>query len=99
MGDCDTYVHVPNTFSPNNDDINDVFLPVVSGGVENYEFEIFDRWGELIFTTSDPTAGWDGSVKSTIAQEGVYVWKINYRNGFLPSANSEQLIGHVTLLR
>ena len=98
-GDCDTYVHVPNTFSPNNDDINDVFLPVVSGNVENYELQIFDRWGELIFTTSDPTVGWDGSVISTIAQEGVYVWKIRYRNNLLPKANSERIIGHVTLLR
>ncbi|MBK6945866.1 MAG: gliding motility-associated C-terminal domain-containing protein [Flavobacteriales bacterium] len=99
VGDCDMYVHVPNAFTPNNDDINDVFLPVVSGNVENYKLEIFDRWGELIFTTSDPTIGWDGSVKGTIAQDGVYVWKINYRMGNVPAANSERIIGHVTLLR
>ncbi|MFZ1331381.1 MAG: gliding motility-associated C-terminal domain-containing protein, partial [Flavobacteriales bacterium] len=99
VGDCDTYVNVPNTFTPNNDDINDVFLPVVSGTVENYKLEIFDRWGELIFTTSDPTIGWDGSVKTTIAQDGVYVWKINYRVGNAPAANAERIIGHVTLLR
>jgi gliding motility-associated-like protein len=69
---------LPNAFTPNADGLNDGFGPV-GYNFENfqaYEFMIYDRWGEKIFETSDPTVLWNGSLNNTkkICQDGVYVW-------------------------
>jgi len=56
-------IHIPNSFSPNGDGINDVFKPIgIRIDVENYLMQIFDRWGKKIFETTDLNKGWDGSV-------------------------------------
>ena len=62
----DFNVFVPNTFTPNEDDLNDVFKPVFSSyGLDSktYELEIFDRWGQSLFRSKDPQTGWDGTIK------------------------------------
>ncbi len=87
---------IPNTFTPNGDGLNDVFIPVVLGA-EEYHFMIFDRWGELIFETHDTFVGWDGRYKGNKCQEDVYVWKIKYVN--VTNENDESMIGHVNLIR
>lgn len=66
---------VPNAFTPNNDEKNDIFLPVTSG-VKTYNLKIFDRWGELIFESSEVTTGWNGTYKTTACKDDAYVWKI-----------------------
>ncbi len=88
--------YIPNTFTPNGDGLNDVFIPVVLGADE-YHFMIFDRWGELIFETHDTFVGWDGRYKGNKCQEDVYVWKIKYVN--VTNENKETMIGHVNLIR
>jgi gliding motility-associated-like protein len=69
--------YIPNAFTPNGDGKNDVFN---GKGVEVYDFNmiIFDRWGQLIYTTDDKDAGWDGRANggADIAQNDVYVYKI-----------------------
>lgn len=87
---------VPNAFTPNNDGLNDVFLPIVYG-VENYVLEIYDRWGEKIFHTDNVKQGWDGYYKGVLCKEDVYVWKINFKN--VISRRQEEHLGHVTLIR
>jgi len=63
---------IPNTFTPNGDLLNDVFLPKGTGWqAENYKLEIFNRWGQKIFFTNDPFLGWDA--KSS--EDNSYVWK------------------------
>lgn len=69
--------YVPNTFTPNDDGKNDVFKPSGSG-IMKYEMKIFDRWGELLFMTSDFNTGWDGKTSSgKFAETGVYVAKFH----------------------
>jgi gliding motility-associated-like protein len=97
--DCGTYVFVPNTFTPNGDDHNDIFLPSIAGPLDRYQLDIFDRWGERIYSTDDRGAGWDGSYNGVASQDGVYVWTLNYRVLGPEGVKSERLIGHVTLLR
>jgi len=97
--DCNTYVYVPNAFTPNNDGENDVFLPVFAGPLDQYQLDIFDRWGERIHSSNDRYAGWDGSYNGTPSQLGVYVWKIHFRVLAPEGVRSEERIGHVTLLR
>ena len=68
-------VYVPNAFTPGNEDnINDVFLPVVNGvDFQEFEFFIFNRWGELIFESYRIEEGWDGTYKGKIAKQDAYV--------------------------
>ncbi|MBI3512172.1 MAG: PKD domain-containing protein [Bacteroidetes bacterium] len=87
---------IPNTFTPNGDGLNDIFMPVILGA-EGYHFMIFDRWGELIFETRDTNVGWDGRYKGNKCQEDVYVWKVDYVN--VVDESSQKLIGHVNLIR
>lgn len=88
---------IPNAFTPfNNDDINLVFMPVVLG-VTDYEFLIFDRWGQLIFETQDIKKGWDGTYKGNKCQIDIYVWKITYTD--VIDLLQHTHIGHVTLVK
>jgi gliding motility-associated-like protein len=59
----DQTVYVPNSFTPNGDEFNNVFLPVISTGreISDYELLIFNRWGEVIFESHDINIGWDGT--------------------------------------
>lgn len=73
----DVSVYIPNTFTPNDDGINDVFKPQGVGiQNENYKMQIYDRWGEKIFESQDFNTGWDGTYKGKKAQEGVYAYII-----------------------
>ena len=98
-GDCVPFVYVPNSFTPNGDGINELFTPVVTGNVMQYEFIIFDRWGEAIFTSVAPDQPWDGKLNGTPVQDGVYVWTLFYKSVNDEGVTQERLNGSVTLLR
>ncbi|MBL7938707.1 MAG: CotH kinase family protein [Flavobacteriales bacterium] len=90
--------YVPNSFTPNADGINDMFQPM--GRVidlESYDLQIFDRWGESIYASKDPTEGWDGSIGGKGVPEGVYV----YRAYAIDAIKKDvyEIFGHVTLFR
>ncbi len=68
---------IPNSFSPNNDGHNDVFIPV-SNTLKEWEFSIYSVWGARVFFTEDETKGWDGKFCTEDAPNGNYVWKISY---------------------
>ena len=100
----DFVVFIPNAFTPCGGDvgcngINDTFFPKGVGiNEDNYRMDIFDRWGENIFTSNAFRKGWDGSVKgsSKIAEQGVYVYKIMVYD---LQGNKHPYVGHVTLLK
>lgn len=69
---------IPNSFTPNGDGFNDEFRPV-AGTVNEWEFAIYDRWGERVFFTEDETFGWNGWYNSRRADSGTYAWSIRYR--------------------
>ncbi|MGZ3899496.1 MAG: PKD domain-containing protein [Bacteroidia bacterium] len=87
---------IPNTFTPDDNALNDYFFPIAIG-VINYEFEIFDRWGELIFKTNNPKQGWNGFYKGKECKQDVYVWRITFKN--VVTYKDEIHYGHVTLLK
>ncbi|MES2286707.1 MAG: T9SS type B sorting domain-containing protein [Bacteroidota bacterium] len=90
-------VYVPSAFTPNNNDIlNDVFKPVANC-VHDYNFMIFDRWGEKLFETNDKNVGWSGIYKGSMSKADVYVYKITFWDD--PKNEFHQFIGKVTLLR
>lgn len=94
----DMNLFIPNTFSPNNDGVNDIFQVKGFGfKPEGFVLEIFDRWGHVIFTSRDVTKGWDGSVKGGSPTEGVYIYKIRAigTNG----EGRREYMGHVSLIK
>lgn len=72
-------VYVPNTFTPNGDRLNDVFS-AEGIGLRYYDFKIFDRWGNLIFESSDIRNGWDGTYNNNLVQEDIYTYRLEYKN-------------------
>ena len=68
---------VPNSFTPNNDGVNDLFKPVVIG-VDYYELIITNRWGEIVYISSDVNESWDGYQDGKIAPSGVYKCEVIY---------------------
>ncbi|MCW3076788.1 MAG: hypothetical protein JWO32_1397 [Bacteroidetes bacterium] len=87
---------IPNTFTPDGNLLNDYFMPIAIGVID-YDFEIYTRWGEHIFTTHNPKQGWDGHYKGKPCQEDVYVWRINFKN--VVNHKDEVHYGHVLLLK
>ncbi len=91
--------YVPNTFTPDGDEFNQIFQPVFTSGFDPYDFnlKLFNRWGEIIYESNNAEFGWDGTYHGKIAQEGVYVWKIEFKT----RKNDEriQLHGNVLLIR
>lgn len=69
--------YVPNSFTPNEDGTNDIFLPRVNE-VCYYNFSIYTRTGECIFSTNNLEQGWDGTFKGHKMEQGIYVWMIEY---------------------
>jgi gliding motility-associated-like protein len=77
--DPDVIIYVPNAFTPDDNGVNDVFIPVTQGiNPDKYELWIFDRWGNMIWYTDDINEGWNGIVLagSEVCQIDTYVWKI-----------------------
>lgn len=88
----------PNAFSPNGDGFNDVFQPFVNVlDLEQFELDIFDRWGHLLYSSVNPGMGWDGSSGGGDAPNGVYAFRARARDAILGTIHLLQ--GHVTLLR
>jgi gliding motility-associated-like protein len=71
-------VYIPDAFTPNGDGLNDVFY-VYGYNVTDFTMEIFDRWGELIFTSGDQLKGWPGTYMGKEVEMGVYVYKVSYK--------------------
>lgn len=92
----ETEPFVPNAFSPNSDRINELFMPLGVVYAKSYSMEIYNRWGELLYTTNDISQGWDGTYKGTGAPQGVYVYKIRY---LTLQGQFVNLSGSVTLMR
>ncbi|RAJ77394.1 gliding motility-associated-like protein [Chitinophaga dinghuensis] len=77
---CGCDVYVPTAFSPNGDGRNDLFRPVVYCAASKYYFQVFNRWGQLIFSSHNPGEGWNGMVGGRRAEVGGYLWMLEYEN-------------------
>ncbi|MEZ4738653.1 MAG: CotH kinase family protein [Flavobacteriales bacterium] len=90
--------YAPNAFTPNGDGINDVFHPMGQViDLETFEFQVFDRWGGLIFETDDPNKGWDGTAGGTLLPDGVYVYRAYAIDAI--ERDVHESFGHITLFR
>ncbi len=94
--DCPWTMYVPNAFTPNEDEINPIFKAYGSN-IKEYKMEIFNRWGQLIYTLNDLTEGWNGMYNGQEAPVGQYVYKVTYRNYI--KADDIYLTGGFALIR
>ncbi|WP_430403731.1 PKD domain-containing protein [Fluviicola sp.] len=88
-------LYVPNTFTPDGNELNAVFKPVDYMGIVK-EFTIYNRWGELIWSGTSARDGWDGTINGMQAPTGVYSWVITIATNDILS---NQIQGHVNLVR
>lgn len=91
-------VFVPNCFTPNGDESNNVWGPVFAGDWDHskYNMLIFNRWGGIVWESGNHLAMWDGMYKSKMCQDGVYIWKMECKELY---GVKESMHGHLTLLR
>jgi gliding motility-associated-like protein len=71
------YVFVPTAFTPNGDGLNDVLRPIAVGMQRINYFRVFNRWGQIVFSTSVNGHGWDGRVGGTLQSTNTYVWMVS----------------------
>jgi gliding motility-associated-like protein len=72
------FIAVPNAFTPNNDGLNDFLYPVNAYKATNLLFQVFNRFGSLVFTTNNLINKWDGTIGGIPQDSGVYIWILNY---------------------
>ena len=89
--------YVPNSFTPDGDEYNNIWKPVFSNGLDlqDYHAAIYNRWGEIIWESYDANVGWDGSIGNygLDIQDGVYIYSIVF--GYKNTAKKEHLTGHI----
>jgi gliding motility-associated-like protein len=92
-------LYIPNTFIPDGDGVNDVWVPIIGAGLiqDSYLLEIYNRWGELVFSTNNYLQGWDGTYKGKKASCGIYSYKIKLRD--TKTMVNKNFVGHVNLLK
>ena len=91
--------YIPNAFTPNGTQLNEVFKPVFTSGFDpyNYQLRIFNRWGEILFISHDPNIGWDGMYAGNDLRSGVFVWEVSF--GQIDRSGRIVENGTVTLLK
>jgi gliding motility-associated-like protein len=91
----DPFVYIPNAFSPNKDGANDI-LYVRGILVDKMTFRVFDRWGEMVFESTNPGNGWDGSFKGKFCDPDVYDY---YLDVTCIDGQKNLIKGNITLLK
>ena len=94
---CNCILAIPSGFSPNNDGKNDKFGVFNYCAMDFFVMEIYNRWGQNVFTAVDPESKWDGTYMGSPAPMGVYTYKIYYYD--LSLQTEKVVLGNVTLLR
>lgn len=94
---CQCPLYVPNSFTPNNDDFNTTFKPVIDCPISDYQLNIYNRWGQLVFNSNSILYNWDGNFGGKPCKEGTYIYTIQFTDPFNNRFIQEK--GHITLLR
>jgi len=101
LSPCGFVMRMPGSFTPNGDQLNDVFKPVIGDILPvKYLLQIFDRWGGIVFETNNPDQGWDGTFKGQPAERGIYSYKLEFEiPEYISSSLKNPLREMIILLR
>lgn len=91
--------YIPNTFTPNNDEVNNTFKPIFFSGLDifNYNLTVFNRWGETVFVSNNVEYGWDGTFGNKMVESGTYIWRLEFKEK--NKYKKYNRTGHVNILR
>jgi|GEM_PF-1272651 len=76
---CIRDIFVPTAFTPNNDGLNDILLPGVFDTPSYYVFSVYNRWGQVVFSTHAVSKGWDGRFQGKLQDSGVFIWQVDFQ--------------------
>jgi gliding motility-associated-like protein len=93
---CGTDLWIPSSFSPNGDGRNETFRALYRGALASFRLTVYNRWGQVVYQTSNAGQGWNGKLAGKELETGVYVWTCQYQ---LFGGKRKQLKGTVTLIR
>jgi gliding motility-associated-like protein len=90
---------IPNSFTPNGDELNNVFKPIFTSGYDpyNYSFYIYNRWGTLIFESHNTDFGWDGTFGNKFVENDTYIWKLEFKEKI--KEDKYVKTGHVNIIK
>lgn len=94
---CDPLVFAPNTFTPNGDRHNNTFQFISETEFSQFEWTIYNRWGQVIYQGYDKNDAWDGYFNNETVKDGTYIWKLTYSS--IHSTYVEQLTGSLLVLK
>jgi gliding motility-associated-like protein len=94
--DCLNGFYAPGAFTPNKDGKNDIFRPLLFGDVKKYRFIVYNRWGNIVFQSSELMKGWDGTIRGIKQSSAVFIWSCNFQIGNEPERTEK---GTVVLIR
>ena len=88
---------MPNVFTPNNDGVNDILLPISSRHIRELEFNVYNRWGTIVFQTDNPQIEWDGKDMNSneVVSDGVYFYTIIIESILLDGNETNAQSGYV----
>ncbi|MFT7587882.1 MAG: gliding motility-associated-like protein [Limisphaerales bacterium] len=95
--DCGIILIEPNAFTPNGDGTNDYFA-LIGNNLISYDLQVFSRWGDVVFRTTNIKEGWDGTYKGRTLETGTYIWRVVFTDIIIPEAEKVQQ-GAVHLIR
>ena len=95
---CEPTLFLPDVFTPNGDNINDDFK-ITPAYITDFDFKVFNRWGELVFNSKNPEIMWDGRFKGKIYGNQLYPYTINYRSKYFPERGELQTRGSILILK
>ena len=88
---------MPNVFTPNNDGVNDVLLPISSRHIKEVVFNVYNRWGTIVFQTDNPQIEWDGKDMNSneVVSDGIYFYTITIESILLDGNQTTAQSGYV----
>jgi len=90
--------YIPTAFTPDGDGLNDQFRVVGEGlDLTSFKMTVFNKWGQLIFESSNPDNGWDGTQSGSLVPDGTYIWKIDAKEAHSPIVHNKD--GFITIVR
>ena len=89
-------IFMPNAFTPNADGINDIYYPTIISSYQFVSFIIFNRWGVKVFSTTNASIGWDGTIKGNPQESGPYVYYLEMKS---PAGKKVTRKGSILLLK
>jgi gliding motility-associated-like protein len=92
-------IYIPNSFTPDGDELNNIWLPIFTSGFDPYDFnvKVYNRWGQVIWETNNHMEGWDGTYNNGLVQQGIYSWVATFSK--LDNSGKKVIMGNLNVIR